>query len=97
MKIYDELTHAELENPDLSAGRLYESVIVTGQSVEVMPGTVTEVRPQGLRHRVAVAEPCQYYHAYTPAELAARQPSQLDRLEAQAAYTAMMTDTLLEV
>lgn len=30
-------------------------------------------------------------------EPAAEQPSQLDRIEAQVAYTAMMTDTLLEV
>lgn len=28
---------------------------------------------------------------------AANSPSQLDRIEAQVAYTAMMTDTLLEV
>ena len=30
-------------------------------------------------------------------EFEAGQPSQLDRIEAQATYTAMMTDTLLEV
>ena len=30
-------------------------------------------------------------------EFEAEQPSQLDRIEAQTTYTAMMTDTLLEV
>ena len=33
----------------------------------------------------------------TEPETAAEPPSQLDRLEAQLTYTAMMTDTLLEV
>lgn len=41
------------------------------------------------------------YVAYTAEELEAReraksQPSQLDRIEAQTMYTALMTDTLLE-
>lgn len=100
MQIYDETTKETLTAPDLEQGFLYDGVRVTGQTTEVMEGTVTEDRPQGLRRLVNVTEPCQYYHAYTEAELAARaasgQPSQLDRVEAQATYTAMMTDTLLE-
>lgn len=37
------------------------------------------------------------YIRYTPEELAARNaPSQLDYIEAQVMYTALMTDTLLE-
>lgn len=32
-----------------------------------------------------------------PSEPAESEPTQLDRIEAQVAYTAMMTDTLLEV
>lgn len=100
MKIYDEETRQELTAPDLSAGYLYEGMAVTGQTMEVMEGTVTEDRPQGLRRLVDVTEPCRYYHPYTEEELAARalaaQPSQGDRVEAQAIYTAMMTDTLLD-
>ena len=101
MKIYDENTLEELAEPDLSAGRLYDGVRVTGQTLEVMDGTVTESRPEGLRRLVDVTEECQYYHAYTEAEKAtisgSTRTSQLDRVEAQATYTAMMTDTLLEV
>ena len=100
MKTYDEQTLVEITDPDLTAGYVYEGVRVTGQTLEVMAGTVTESRPQGLRHLVDVTEPCRYYHAYTEAEKAAlsktAQPSQLDRVEAQATYTAMMTGTLLE-
>lgn len=99
--MYDETTKEALTDPDLTQGFLYEGVRVTGQRVEVMAGTVTEARPEGLRRLVKVTEPCQYYHRYTADELAARaavrQPTQLDRVEAQATYTAMMTDTLLEV
>ena len=101
MKIYDEITLEEISEPDLSAGRLYDGVRVTGQTLEVMDGTVTESRPEGLRRLVDVTEECQYYHRYTEREQAVLsgtvEPSQLDRVEAQATYTAMMTDTLLEV
>lgn len=42
-------------------------------------------------------ETVQIYHPFTAEELAARNaPTQLDRIEAQIAYTAMMTDTLME-
>lgn len=104
MKIYDEITREELTDPDLSAGRLYDGEIVTGHTeehLEVMDGTVTEDRPKGLRRLVPAAEiteACRFYHKYTVGELAAMtQPSQLERLDAQTTYTAMMTDTLLEV
>ena len=103
MKIYDEATQQELTAPDLEAGYLYAGQRVTGVTeahTEVLPGTVTDARPNGLRRLVPekpITEPCQWYHAYTGEELAVRnQPSQLDRVEAQAIYTAMMTDTLLE-
>ena len=103
MKIYEESTHAEVTQPDLEAGYVYEGVIVTGRTepgTEVLPGTVTTARPSGLRRLVPakdITEACQWYHRYTAEELAARaQPSELDRIEAQLTYTAMMTDTLLE-
>lgn len=37
----------------------------------------------------------QLYHRYTDEEKEKLNPSQIDRIEAQAFYTAMMTDTLL--
>ena len=45
--------------------------------------------------------PIRIYHPYTPEELAGieaekNRPTQLDRIEAQALYTALMTDTLIE-
>lgn len=43
-------------------------------------------------------ETVQIFHPYTAEELAEKDaPTQLDRIEAQITYTAMMTDTLLEV
>lgn len=72
MKIYDELTRAEITDPDLEAGYLYSGEIVTGQTeehTEVMEGTVTEERPDGLRRLVPaqeITEPCQWYRTYTP-------------------------------
>ena len=39
----------------------------------------------------------QYVHDPIPVEEVEEKPTQLDRIEAQLAYTAMMTDTLLEV
>ena len=76
MKIYDEITREEITDPDLSAGYVYDGVIVTGRTeerIEVMEGTVTENRPDGLRRRVPaqdITEPCQWYHTYTEEELA---------------------------
>ena len=80
MKIYDETTRELITNPDLENGYLYDGVIVVGhkdECIEVMEGTVTEERPDGLRRRIPahdITEPCQYYHAYTAEELAAMHP-----------------------
>lgn len=42
-------------------------------------------------------ETVQIYHEYSAEEIAAQNaPTQLDRIEAQVFYTAMMTDTLME-
>ena len=38
-----------------------------------------------------------FIHEPLPAEKMEEQPTQMDRIEAQLVYTAMMTDTLLEV
>lgn len=76
MKIYDEITREEITSPDLSAGYVYDGMIVTGcteERYEVMEGTVTDDRPEGLRRLVPaqdIIEPCQWYHTYTEEELA---------------------------
>ena len=72
MKIYDELTGAELTAPDESAGYLYAGQRVVRhvpEHDEILEGT------DGWRHRIPAHdeyEACQYYHAYTEAELAER-------------------------
>lgn len=92
MKIYDEITKEEIFSPDLEAGYVYEGERVTGRTeehLEVMEGTVTEERPNGLRRLVPamdITEPCQYYHKYTEEELAAQQGKGVTWAELAAAY-----------
>lgn len=86
MKIYDETTREEITNPDLSAGYLYDGVIVTGQTeehIQVVEGTVTADRPDGLRRLVPardITEPCRWYHAYTDEDKQAALNSKLEEL-----------------
>lgn len=81
MKVYDEITLEEITEPDLETGRVYDGYRVTGRTeerMEVMEGTVTDERPDGLRRLVPatdITEPCRYYHKYTKEELAAMQGS----------------------
>ena len=93
MNVYDEITREQIENPDLEAGRLYDGVIVVGheeERIEVMEGTVTDARPDGLRRRIPahdITEPCQWYHAYTAEELAAmQQPEEPDPADGVATW-----------
>ena len=99
MKIYDELTGAELTAPDESAGYLYTGqrvVLHVAETTEIMAGTVTADCPQGLRRIIPahdVYEDCQYYHAYTEAEIEAQKaeraesskPSLQEQVDANAA------------
>lgn len=84
MKIYDELTGAELTAPDESAGYLYTGQRVVkhvAETTEIMAGTVTADCPQGLRHIIPahdVYEDCQYYHAYTEEEIEAQKAAQAE-------------------
>lgn len=86
MKTYDEITRELIETPDLEAGYLYNGVIVTGRTethYEIMPGTVTENRPDGLRRLVPaqdMTEPCQWYHAYTEEDKQAAVSNKLSEL-----------------
>ena len=81
MKIYDEITKEEIQDPNLSAGYVYDGYIVTGRTeerYEVMGGTITEDRPEGLRILIPaqdITEPCQWYHKYTEEELEQQKPS----------------------
>lgn len=74
MKNYDENTYEEILNPDLSNGYLYDGTIVTGTTearYEVMEGTITKDRPDGLRKYIPsedIVEQCKYYHAYLEEE-----------------------------
>lgn len=74
MKKYDEISHEEILNPDLSNGYLYSGTIVTGKTearYEVMEGTVTEERSDGLRKYIPsenIVEKCKYYHEYSEEE-----------------------------
>lgn len=96
MKVYDEITGAELTAPDENKGYTYPGQRQVGTRREILPGTAALYPPDGLQHEVPVYEACLFYHALTAEEQTA-EPSQLDRVEAQAIYTAMVTDTLLEV
>lgn len=88
MKIYDELTKKEIQSPDLSAGYVYDGLHVTGyteERYEVMPGTVTDARPEGLRQLVPaepITEPCRYYRKYTEEEKITAVSKKLDELSA---------------
>lgn len=64
MKIYDENTLEEIKDPDLNYGYLYDGYYVIGKKAEVMPGTITDSNPNGLRKYVDITEPCKYYHKY---------------------------------
>ena len=76
MKIYDEITGEELASPDLTAGYLYDGSKITGRTEEHWEPLGDTDGLQQLVPAEDITEPCQYYHAYTEAELAARQPEQ---------------------
>lgn len=79
MTIYDESTNLPIEDPDLSAGFVYDGVKVIGYTEEtkiLMNGTASSRNPLGLYKRVPpqpIYEECQWYHRYTEEELAQQQ------------------------
>ena len=75
-----------LENYDLSKGALYEKTIIRQEAAPI--DNVTKFAWEDSDY-----EEVQVYIPYEPPE---SEPSQLDRIEAQVAYTAMMTGTLME-
>ena len=86
MKIYDVALECELQNPDLTRGKLetarrvtvHHDAVPASVRYEVMPGTVTADCPEGLRQEITAPaqeawdeyEEVQRYVPYTDAELA---------------------------
>ena len=86
MKIYDVALECELQNPDLTRGKLetarrvtvHHDAVPASVRYEVMPGTVTADCPEGLRQEITTPaqeawdeyEEVQRYVPYTDAELA---------------------------
>lgn len=112
MIIYDELTYEALSPEAVEKavedglGKTYPGRIFVGElpaqpeRLEHIPGTETPENPQGC-DRIFPALParpiyedCLFYHSYDPEELA---PTWQESMEAQVLYTALLTDTLLEV
>lgn len=80
MKIYDDSTNLEIQDPDLSAGFIYEGYIVTGKETVIMEGSITDIVPDGLRTEKEIKEKCQYYHAYTQGEITAKRNDKLTEI-----------------
>lgn len=86
MKIYDAALETELQNPDLTRGRLetaqrvtvHHDAVPASVRLEVMDDTITDDCPEGLRQEITTPaqaaydeyEEVQRYVPYTDAELA---------------------------
>lgn len=86
MKIYDEALETELQNPDLTRGKLesarrvtvHHDAVPASVRYEVMADTITSDCPEGLQQEITTPaqeaydeyEEVQRYVAYTEAELA---------------------------
>ena len=80
---------------NLSKDRRILSVTYEEYAVKNMP--IVEELPDGDVTDYIYNEDGTYTYSPIPEEPKIVAPTQLDRIEAQIAYTAMMTDTLLEV
>ena len=74
MKIYDEITHEQLESPDLEKGYTYPGQKYLGTERVTLKGTVERYPPGGLEYDKPVYEDCLWYHEYTEDKLAAQHP-----------------------
>ena len=98
MAIYYDKNGNLLESPDLSAGWVEPREVVHHDAVEAITHKETLEFPGGCLTYTVTDTPEQaaweevVSYTYHP-----HPPNQIDRVEAQAVYTAMMTDTLLEV
>ena len=92
MNVYNANTGELLESPDLEAGYLVEGEKVTGYRMEVLDGTVTEDRPEGLRQEVPVTETCQWYYRNVT-ESGGQDTEKVTWSELAAAYNEGVTDS----
>ena len=84
--VYD-LDGNVLENYDLTKGYLQPKTVIKPDAIP--PDDVTKFAWEDGDY--------QEIQVYIPYEVTTNEPSQLDRIEAQMTYTAMMTGTLMEV
>lgn len=84
--VYD-LDGNVLENYDLTKGYLQPKTVIKPDAIP--PDDVTKFAWEDGDY--------QEIQVYIPYEVTDNEPTQLDRIEAQVAYTAMMTGTLMEV
>lgn len=82
MKIYDEITGAELTAPDENKGYTYPRRRRTGTRREILPGTAALYPPDGLQHEGPVYEACLFYHVYTEEDKQAARNEKLAELSA---------------
>lgn len=93
--VYDEISKEPIENPDLSAGTVYDGKRIIGYTEEKkapMNGTASPRNPMGLYKRVPphpIYEDCQWYHRYTEEELAAMNEKTVDEKISDAVTAAV--------
>lgn len=97
MAIYNAATGRPVESPDLSSGYLVDGTIITGYALEAIPGTITDSRPGGIKRRVPVTEPCQWYYP-NPPEQDTAEPTQVEDVDKKIqAAVAPVYKALMEV
>lgn len=86
MMVYDQKGN-QLESYDMTKGYLQPKTIIRPDAAPI----------DNVKKFAWEDGDYQEIQVYIPYEIRENEPSQLDRIEAQAAYTAMMTNTLMEV
>lgn len=77
MKTFNEKNNL-ITNFDLTKGYVYPNKIKSGEHEEVLPGTEKMNDGKGLKTVITDYEDVQIYHAYTDAELAAKNAPTLE-------------------
>lgn len=96
MKIYDEITHEQLESPDLEKGYTYHGQKYLGTERVTLKGTVERYPPGGLEYDKPVYEDCLFFHPWEPGEKPGTDPqpsdveSRLTALEDQLTATKIL-------
>lgn len=78
MKIYDEITHEQLESPDLEKGYTYPGQKYLGTERVTLKGTVERYPPGGLEYDKPVYEDCLFFHPWEPGEKPGTDPQPSD-------------------